>query len=95
MFWSVVGLAGTVTIESASETNGNKFLCDAEHSEDAYSCKMTGEEAGGLLCSLAGMLKIHLSDSSLKVHVPEPVIYKRSKLYVYTVQRFGVHCFNL
>ena len=51
-----------------------------------------GEEASDLLCSLAGMLKIHLSDSGIKVHVPEPFVYKLSKLYVYTVQRFRVHC---
>ena len=42
-------------------------------------------EAGGLLCSLTGIFKIHLSDSDIKAHVPEPLVYKRSKLYVYTV----------
>ena len=50
-----------------------------------------GEEASDLLCSLAGMLKIHLSDSGIKVHVPDPLVYKQSKLYVYIVQRFKVH----
>ena len=34
-----------------------------------------GEEASDLLCSLAGMLKIHLSDSGIKVHVPDPLVY--------------------
>ena len=53
MFWSVVGLASTVTIGSAPETKGDKSLGDAEDSEDVYSCIMMGEEAGGLLCSLA------------------------------------------
>ena len=84
-----------VTIGPAPETNGDKSLGDAEDSKDAHSCIMMGEEARGLLCSLAGMFKIHLSDSSIKVHVPEPLVYKRSKLYVYTNQRSWVHCFNL
>ena len=73
------------------ETNGDKSLGDAEDSEDAYSCIMMGEEAGGLLCSLTGMLKIHLSDSSTKVHVPEPLLYKRSKLCVSMVQWIWMH----
>ena len=66
----IVGLAGTVTIGPGPETNREKSLGDSEDSEDAYSCIMMGEEAGYLLCSLAGMLKIHLFDSSIKVHVP-------------------------
>ncbi len=70
MFWSVVGLADGITIRPAPETNEDKFLSDAEDSEDAYSCIMKGEEAGGLHWSLAGMLKIHLSDSGIKLRVP-------------------------
>ena len=44
---------------------------------------MMGEEAGGLLFSLTGMLKIYLSDSGIKVPVPEPLLYKRTELYVF------------
>ena len=33
---------------------------------------MMGKEAGVLLCSLTGMVKIHQSDSCLKVQVPRP-----------------------
>ena len=75
MFWSVVGLAGMVTIGPAPETIGDKSLGDAEDSEDAYLCLTM---AGDLMCSLAGMLKIHLSDSSIKVHVPEPIRFEGS-----------------
>ena len=39
------------------ETNRYKSLSDAVDPEDAYSCTMMGEEAGCLLCSLAGMIK--------------------------------------
>ena len=35
----------------------------------------------------SGILKIHLSDSGIKV----PILYKWSKLCVYTVQRLGMH----
>ena len=75
-----------VTIGSVPETSGDKSLGDAEDSDDAYSCIMMEEEAGGLLCSLTGMLKIHLSDSSIEVNE------RSSKLYVCTVQRSGVQC---
>ncbi len=74
-----------VTIGSVPETSGDKSLGDAEDSDDKYSCIMM-EEAGGLLCSLTGMLKIHLSDSSIEVNE------RSSKLYVCTVQRSGVQC---
>ena len=63
----MVGLAGMVTIESVPETSGDKFLRDAHDSDDAYSSVMIGKEAGGLLCSLTGMFKIHLSDNGIKV----------------------------
>ena len=66
----MVELTGMVTIRSVPETSGDKSLGDAEDSDDAYSCIMIGEEAGGLLCSLTGMFKIHLLDSYIKVHVP-------------------------
>ena len=36
MFWSVVGLAGTVTIGPALENNRDKSLDDAEDSEDVF-----------------------------------------------------------
>ena len=49
-----------------------------------------GEEAGGFLCSLTGMVKIHISDSGIKVHVQ-----MEDTLYVCTVQRSGVHCHNI
>ena len=52
MFWSVVGLASTVTIVLSPETKGDNSLSDTEDSEDVYSCIMMGEEAGGLLCFL-------------------------------------------
>ena len=56
-----------VTIGSVPETSGHKSLGDAEDSDDAYSCIMMREEADGHLCSLTGMLKIHLSDTIVQM----------------------------
>ena len=42
MFWFIVGLASTVTIGTAMETNREETLGDAEDSEDAYSGIMMG-----------------------------------------------------
>ena len=53
------------------------ILGDAEDSEDAYSCIMIGKEAGVLLCSLTSMVKIHQSDSCLKVQISRPWLDKR------------------
>ena len=79
--WCVVGLArciGTVWFSIADldhqqdqDRAASDILGDAEDSEDAYLCIMM-EEAGVLLCSLTGMVKIHQSDRCLKVHVPRP-----------------------
>ena len=77
------------TIGSVPETSGDKFLGDAEDSDDAYSCIMMEEEAGGLLCSLTGMLKIHLSDSSIEVNE------RSSKLYVCTCSKIRGAMLNL
>ena len=48
------------TIGSVPETARDESLNDTDESDDTYSCIMMGEDAGGLLCSLTGMLKIHL-----------------------------------
>ena len=48
--------------------------------------KVCGEVSKGrrILCMPeTSILKIQLSDSDIKVHVLEPLFYKRSKLYVY------------
>ena len=77
MSWSVVGLVGMVTIGAAPETRREKSLGDADESDEAYSCMMMGKEAGVILCSLTSMLKIHLSNSSIKVQVPRPWLDKQ------------------
>ena len=59
-----------VTIGAVPETNRDKSLGDADESDDAYSCIMMGKKAGVLLCSLTGMMKIHLFNCSIMVHVP-------------------------
>ena len=66
--WSVVGLAGTVTIGAVPETSGDKPLGDADESDEAYSGIMMGKEAGVLL----SMIRIHRSDSCPKVQDPRP-----------------------
>ena len=45
-----------------ADRTASDILCDAEDSEDAYSCIMMGKEAGVLLCSLTDMVKIHQND---------------------------------
>ena len=40
--WSVVGLAGTVTIGAVPETSGDKSLGDADESIEAHSSIMMG-----------------------------------------------------
>ena len=53
--------------------SASDILGAAEDSEDVYSCIMMWKEAGVLLSSLViGMIKIHQSDSCLKLQVPSP-----------------------
>ena len=71
-FWSVLELAGTVTIGVVPETSGNRSLGDADKSDEAFSGIVIGKEAGVFLCSLVGMIKIYQSDHCLKVQVLRP-----------------------
>ena len=72
--WSVVGLAGTVTIGAVPETSGDKSLGDADESIGSHSSIMMGKEAGVLL----SMIKIHQSNSCPNVQVPRPYLNKGS-----------------
>ena len=63
--WSVVELANTVTIGVVRENSGDRSLGDADESDEAYSGIMMWKEAGVLLNSIVGMIKLHQSYSCL------------------------------